>query len=408
MDYYDLPKGMHAIPTELLDLRPDSEIDHDLMHPKPVSDSEKNVWFFWHSGFPNMHPYSQRNVRAWHRRFSKFGWIIRILDKHPGSPLNVANFLDITDPETMPRCFRDGTIGGDHGIQHTSDLVRWPLLLKYGGVYADVGLLQIGDLDRLWSQTVGNPESPYEVLSYSGGEPEQMQLTNYFLCSRRNNPLFLRAHKLFLALWNEDGGKTSTDGMRHSPLLKGIPWLEYSGSFTENGITYGPADVSALLTDYIIQGSCLTMAMTIHDLEDGWNGPEYVSKHVYAIEFLVGAQLYNEYTAWDGSLAFELMSLSLPRDGEAESEKQAKAREIVEGCLSRSFGFKLATGLIVRVKGDTLSSLWRKHTGSDDVPGTYAHWLRHGTIYWTQDEIPPTIQWKILPPFKRGPLLRAG
>jgi len=24
-----------------------------------------------------MHPYTQRNVRAWHRRFSKQGWTIR-------------------------------------------------------------------------------------------------------------------------------------------------------------------------------------------------------------------------------------------------------------------------------------------------------------------------------------------
>lgn len=404
---YNLPKGMHIIPTDTIDLRPDSEIDHDLLHPKAPSDSEKNVWFFWHSGFANMHAYSQRNIRAWHRRLSKLGWTIRVLDRQPGSLLNVANFLDVTDPETFPTCFTDGIIGGDHAVQHTSDLVRWPLLLKYGGVYADVGMLQIGDLDRLWSATVGNPESPYEVLSYSGGEPEEMTLTNYFLSSRRNNPLFLRAHKLFLALWAEDGGKSSTDGMRFSPLLQGVPWMKYSGSFTENGITYGPEEVAAMLTDYIIQGQVLTMAMTIEDPEDGWNGPEYVAKHVYAVEFMVGAQLINEYTAWNGPLAFELMSLPLPNDGEQESEKQAKAREIVEGCLSRSFGFKLATGLILRVIGDTLSSLWRKNTGSDDVPGTYAHWLRHGTIYWTQDHVPPTIPWKVLPPFKKGPLLRA-
>ncbi|KAH6639966.1 hypothetical protein BKA67DRAFT_528557 [Truncatella angustata] len=403
---YQIPQGMHAIPSELLDLRPDSEIDQDLLNPKPVTD-EKNIWLFWHSGFSNMHPYTRRNARAYHRRLSKLGWVIRVLDRLPNSPLNVANFLDTTDPGTFPAAFRNGTIGGDHAVQHTSDLVRWPLLLRYGGVYADVGMMQIGDLDRLWNETVGNPESPYEVLSYSGGEPEAMTLTNYFLCSNRNNPLFLRAHKLFLALWDEDGGKASTDGMRHSPLLKGVPWMNYSGSFTENGITYGPAEVTAMLTDYIIQGQALTMAMAIEDPEDGWNGPEYVATHVYGIEFMVGGQLINEYTAWDGTLAYNLMSLPLPRDGEAESEQQAKAREIVEGCLSRSFGFKLATGLILRVKGDTLSSLWRKNPGADDIPGTYAHWLRQGMIYWTQDKVPPTVEWKAVKPFKTGPLLRA-
>lgn len=403
---YQIPKGMRAIPTELLDLRPDSEIDHDLLHPQPVTD-EKNVWFFWHNGFANMHPYSKRNIRAWFRRLSKLGWVIRVMDREPGSPLNIENWVDVQDPDMFPRAFRDGTLVGDHAVQHTSDLVRWPLLLRHGGVYADVGMLQIGDLDRLWSETLGSPDSPYEVLSYSGGDPEDMSLTNYFLCARRNNPLFLRAHKLFLALWDEDGGKTSTEGMHASPLLAGVPHMTYSGSFTEGGRTYGPLEVGIMLSDYITQGQCLKMAMGLEDPEDGWDGRAYVRRHVYAIEFMVGAQLINEYTAWDGQLAFDLMSLPLTRAGETESERQARAREIVEGCLSRSFGFKLATGLILRVKGDTLSSLWRKHVGSDDVPGSYAHWLRHGTIYWTQNELPPTTELRIDQPFKRGPLLRA-
>lgn len=120
----------------------------------------------------------------------------------------------------------------------------------------------------------------------------------------------------------------------------------------------------------------------------------------------MGAQLYNEYTSWNGTLAFELMSLPLPKEGEAESEKQQKAREMIEGCLTKCFGFKLATGLILRVHGDTLSSLWRKNVGSDDVPGTYAHWLRHATLYWTQDEVPPRLEWKDTTPLKTGPLLR--
>ena len=83
---YPIPAGLYAIPSHLLDLRPDSEVDHDLLHPKPVSD-EKNVRFFWHSDYTNMHPYSQRNIRAWHRRFSKQGWTIRVLDRLLPRPL---------------------------------------------------------------------------------------------------------------------------------------------------------------------------------------------------------------------------------------------------------------------------------------------------------------------------------
>ena len=174
----------------------------------------------------------------------------------------------------------------------------------------------------------------------------------------------------------------------------------------EEGRTIGPEETSKILTDYIIQGQVMTMVMGLVDEEDGWDGPQYVADHVYAIEFMVGAQLINDMTAWDGRKAFHLMSLSLPKEGEKESEEQRQARDIIENVLSRSFGFKLAHGMILRVFGETLGSLWRKHEGSDDVRGTYAHWLRHGTTYWTQDDIPSTVEMEKTAPIKRGPLLK--
>lgn len=49
---YMIPAGCHAIPADELDLRPDAEIDQDIINPKPISlNSQKNVFFFWHSGF---------------------------------------------------------------------------------------------------------------------------------------------------------------------------------------------------------------------------------------------------------------------------------------------------------------------------------------------------------------------
>lgn len=49
---YTIPAGCNAIPADELDLRPDAEIDQDIINPKPISlDNIKNVFFFWHSGF---------------------------------------------------------------------------------------------------------------------------------------------------------------------------------------------------------------------------------------------------------------------------------------------------------------------------------------------------------------------
>ena len=265
-------------------------------------------------------------------------------------------------------------------------------------------MIQIGDLDRLWRETVGNPSSRFQVLSYDAGGIGS--LTNYFLASGRDNPFFARCHWLLLQLWNEDGGKTSTEGMHGSILLKGVPLM---GEFTieeEGGRIIGKEEVSRMLTDYIIQGQVMSMVMRLVDDEDGWDGPEYVANHVYAIEFMVGSQLINEMTAWNGRKAFDLLSLSLPKEGEEENAEQKEAREIVEACLQRSFGFKLAHGLILRVFGETLGSLWRKHEGSDNVQGTYARWLRYGSMYWNQDAIPPTLEFGVTEPLKRSPLLR--
>lgn len=118
----------------------------------------------------------------------------------------------------------------------------------------------------------------------------------------------------------------------------------------------------------------MSLVLGLVDEEYDWNGPEYAATHVYAFDFMVGSQLINEFTDWNGEHAFQLMSLSIPKQGETENTEQKLAREIVQGCLSRSFAFKLAHGLIVRVLGETLGSLWRKHKDSDNVPGTYAHW----------------------------------
>lgn len=251
---YLMPKGIHAIPHGQLDLRSDDEIDHDLLHPPPVRD-EKNLWFYWHTGYEDMYPYTKRNVRTWHRRFSKQGWIVRVLDRHPGSELNVANYLDVTDSEVFPRAFIESKLSGRYAVQHNSDLVRWPLLLKYGGIYADVGMIQIGDVDRLWTETVGNPDSPFEVLSYAADGAQGKTLTNYFLGSHRDSPLFWRCHRLLLALWAEDGGKFSTDGMHESPLLRDLPSMSGTGlAFEEDGRKYSDKETGKLLTDYIIQG----------------------------------------------------------------------------------------------------------------------------------------------------------
>ena len=406
---YPMPSGLYAIPRDRLDLRPDLEVDHDILHPKRVTD-EKNVWFFWHSGFLNMHPCSQRTVRAWHRRFSKSGWVVRVINRQPFSLLNLDNFVDTNSEKLFPRAFINDTIGGDYPIQHMSDLVRFPLLLRYGGVYADVGLMQIGDIDRVWSEMIDNPASPYEIVSYNCGTVNERFLSNYFLMSKRNNALFERSHKLLLELWAADDGKTSTEGMHSSPLLNGTVLLGSDLTYDAEGQTgcmIPRCKARMLLTDYIIQVQVMSLVMGLVDKYDGWDGPAYSAKHIYAIEYIEGSQFINSYTKWNGLRAFELMSLELPKEGGTENSPDQKlAQEIVEECLRRSFAFKLAHGMILKMYRETLGSLWRKHLDSDCIPGTYACYLRHAMLFWCPENLPPRVEFRVIAPFKRGSLLR--
>jgi hypothetical protein len=398
-----IPKGLHAIPPEELNLQSDIEIDIELKSSRLVT-SEKNIWLFWHSGFDTLHPYTKRNVCAWHQRFSRKGWTVRVVSCQPGDPLHIKNFVDINDPDTFPEAFRNGTMGGKYAAQHTSDLVRFPLLLKYGGVYTDVGMIQIGDLDQLWNHTIGDPASDFEVLSYRGPQQSGRNLANYFLACTKSNPFFARCHKLLLKLWE---GRTDTEGMHAHPLLRGVPMQGGSFEIVEEGKpTIGKEEAGKILTDYIIQGQVISMVMGLVDEEDNWNGPEYVERHVYGIDFLSGSQLINELTDWNGRKQFDLMSLAMPKGGEKESVDQARARVVIVTVLQRSWGFKLAHGMILAVYKETLGSLWRGNEGSDVIPGSYASWFRHATLYWSQDTVPPRVEIPVSEPWKRGPLLR--
>jgi len=210
--------------------------------------------------------------------------------------------------------------------------------------------------------------------------------------SKRGNPFFERCHRLLMKLWEKRG---STYGMWKSQLLKGVPLLGAGSSLTMNveveeadGRIVGSKEVSKFVTDYLIQSQVISAIMRLVDEKEGWDGPKHVADHVYGIDYLVGSQLVNEFTRCSGRRAFDLMALSLPRWGNWRVRSRCWLGNIVEMSLRHSFGVKLAHGIMTRVLGETLGSLWRTYEGPDDVPGTYVHWLRHGTIYWCPDELP--------------------
>lgn len=128
------PGSFHPTTTELArtsratDLRAQEEIVAQLLTYRPVT-REKNVWAFWDKGWAAMHPWVQRNVVDWVRRLGQ-EWDVRVLDTVSGSPHNVARFVD---EDMLPATFT--RMDGPHAGQHSSDIVRVPLLYLHGGVW---------------------------------------------------------------------------------------------------------------------------------------------------------------------------------------------------------------------------------------------------------------------------------
>lgn len=111
------PKGLRYIPKEFEDTRTDEEIAEWLQHKHPVT-SEKNVWYFWHSGWNSVKPWVQRGVIASVRRQGK-EWTVHFTDNVPGSETNIKNYIDA---ETyLPAVFREGKMDGAKAGQHQGE-----------------------------------------------------------------------------------------------------------------------------------------------------------------------------------------------------------------------------------------------------------------------------------------------
>jgi hypothetical protein len=402
MKYPNIP-GTSALSYKVLPpISTDGPLPEGLLSPKLPCVNAKSIFAFWHSGIQTLPPNLLRNIIAWYRRFSPLGWTIYVLDNVPDSALNVANFIDTKSPLVVPAAFTNGTLNGHYAAQHTSDLIRYPLLLRYGGVYLDVGILQFGDLDRLWAEHIVNPDSPYDFAGFTMGS--DLQIVNFALMCGANNPLVQRAHHILLQVWE---GKTNTTGAHAHPFVSHVPLMRVPQEVVveEEGQEKMVIDDEAM-TDYAVQIQCMRSAQSWVDEEDGWDGPKYVREKCWLLSMMDGAFAHEQMTSWSGQRQFDLLSLPLPEPGDIETNDQAFARRIVEKLVADSWCLKLGHGFSAKLfGGDTLGMLWRKHPESDCKDGTYAGWLRWAEVSYCRDNDVIPMEVPVYDPTKKGKLL---
>jgi len=375
-----------------------------LTNPLPPKVGGKNIFAFWDSGIDNLPPYLLRNVINWHRRYAPLGWTVYVLDNVAGSSLNISNYIDTTSAEVVPEAFTKGTLDGGYRAQHTSDLIRYPLLIKYGGVYLDAGILLFSDLDWLWTTQIANPDSPYDFFGFTMGNAPDLSVVNFTLVATQNNPLVRRAHYILLKLWE---GKTNTTGTHKHPLVSHVPLLRVAKEVVvkEEGKDNMIINDEAM-TDYAIQIQCMGAAQRWYDAEDNWDGPTYVREKCFLLSMIDATYIHEQITSWSGKRQHELFSLQLPKSGEEESEDQALARNIVERVVGEAWCIKLGHGFAAKLfGGDTLGMLWRKHDGTDCVEGTYAGWLRWAEVSVRQDKAMAKMEIEAFEPTMKGPLM---
>lgn len=98
-------------------------------------------------------------------------------------------------------------------------MVRLPLLLEYGGVWMDAGMILFRHLDDLCWNKIDDPQSPYQLAGFviTCRPGNKLAMANGFFASKANNPFLQRVFEVYRELWSN--GATDSTGFHKHPLL---------------------------------------------------------------------------------------------------------------------------------------------------------------------------------------------
>lgn len=370
------PPGLRLIDPDKLDRRSDAEIAAWLQQPHPIT-SDKNVWAFWHSGWQNLTPWVQRNLISWVRRLGP-SWTVHLLDRVPGSSTNVSHYVESS---YFPEAFNNNTMDGPSVGPHSGDLVRLPLIWKYGGVWIDAGTLLFRHIDDICWNEIEDPATPYEMAGFViEMRPGIDCMLNGFIASKRGNPFIQRWHSIYSALWEE--GVTNAQGFHKHPLLRHLPLLcppvEKLNCPNLNMLMEG-------FSDYLAAFMCFERLRKLVDPSDGFNGPEYYSNHMLLFPALQETYYFQQQTNWSGTRQFELLSAKRSGEGVVKDEKWQAAEDFVTDALANTSTMKLSHGPAGALES-FLADIWdsKEHQDKDIIEDTFAAYLRHGSIMFNQ------------------------
>lgn len=379
---FDLPPGTKALSSSKLDTRTEEEIIESLLNPNTDVTSQKNVWAFWDKGFAQMHGWQKRNVIGWARKLGP-SWTIRVVDYVEGSVSNLTNYVDSED---LAESVLHRTMSGAHLGQHVSDLLRVLLLYKYGGIYLDVGVMVLGDLEEIFWKKISDPQSPYRIGGFAHEHRKNSwgSLQMFCIVAEKGEEILLRWHRVMLAVWK---GRTSSAGITHHPIFDGVP----SEPNPRVLMAIKPGSEGVLLDYWVNLLAWEKLKVTI-DETSGFNGPEYIQKHVLLLNPMQEAFAAEVRTRMDTAKLFKMLTTSREATAEGvDPALKAEAKALVDYLLTSSTVMKLYHGhgyMLMK----PLATFWEEPGNEDaDVkPGTFGEYLRYaGEIIDQQREVLP-------------------
>ena len=151
--------------------------NNEKLEPFVFDESQKNIFIFWAQGFEKL-PYLQMKVIDQIRRnYPDFS--LRLIDLK-----NYKNYVSLS--QRIESLFEQKKIT----IQTFSDILRFNLLNKYGGVWCDATLLFFGriPIEQMLSQygfySINHKSKEKEFL---WGKVYPVTYTTFFLCATKNN-----------------------------------------------------------------------------------------------------------------------------------------------------------------------------------------------------------------------------
>jgi hypothetical protein len=358
--------------VEPKDRRSESEILKSLGEFQEVT-SEKNVWCYWHSGLENVPAWCKRNIVDW-VRINGPSWTVRVLDTAPGSPNHILKYVPA---EMLPETLIKGTMDGPYKGPHAADMLRGACLYLHGGVYMDVGIMLVRELDRIGWNQLEDSNNPRQVCIpwYYDTFP-----ANHWIAARKGDPFIKRWHDLFVHVWKD---RTNYNGLGAHPLMAFAMNMDFSES-QQKGFAWEFIVSPEVVFQYITQ--CLSWArvsMLEEPGEGGFNGAEYQRDHIlwyYALPECWPAETVVGFT---GQALFDALATRLDADPECKEYKTAY--KLVWLMLTSASMQKITHGKSL-TKTPALGLLWDlpENEGKDIEPGTFAELLRYGTTHFQQ------------------------